>query len=86
MSAVADCAVIGVPDELWGEVGRAVVVLRPGFTATPEAILAGLAGKVANYKIPKSLVFVDALPRTATGKLVRAQLRESYAEHQGDAR
>jgi fatty-acyl-CoA synthase len=84
--AVADCAVIGVRDDLWGEVGRAVVVLRPGVSATPEAILAGLAGKVANYKIPKSVVFVDALPRTATGKLVRAQLRKSYGEDKGDAR
>jgi fatty-acyl-CoA synthase len=88
-SAVADCAVIGVPDDVWGEVGRAVVVLRPGVNATPEAILAGLAGHVANYKIPKTLVLVDALPRSATGKLLRAKLRESYGEQlprtQGEA-
>ncbi len=84
--AVADCAVIGVPDDMWGEVGRAVVVLRPDVSATPEAILAGLAGNIANYKIPKSVVLVDALPRTATGKLLRAKLRESYGEHQGEAR
>ena len=84
--AVADCAVIGVPDDLWGEVGRAVVVLRPGASATPETILAGLAGHVANYKIPKSVALVDALPRTATGKLVRAKLRQSYDENEGDAR
>jgi len=84
--AVADCAVIGVPDELWGEVGRAVVVLRPGASATPEAILERLAGKVANYKIPKSVVLVDAIPRTATGKLLRMQLRETYGQNQGEAR
>jgi fatty-acyl-CoA synthase len=88
--AVADCAVIGVPDDVWGEVGRAVVVLRPGVNLAPEGILAGLVGNVANYKIPKSVVLVDELPRSATGKLLRAKLRESYGEHlppkQGEAR
>jgi len=79
---VADCAVIGVPDDVWGEVGRAVVVLRPGVSTTPEVILSGLAGHVASYKIPKSVVFVDALPRSATGKLLRAKLRESYGGRQ----
>jgi fatty-acyl-CoA synthase len=78
--AVADCAVIGVPDDVWGEVGRAVVVLRQGAAATQAEVLAGLAGKVANYKIPKSVVFVDAIPRTATGKLLRARLRDNYGE------
>ncbi len=78
--AVADCAVIGVPDERWGEVGRAVVVLRPGESATAEEILGSLTGKIANYKIPKSIVVVDAIPRTATGKLLRARLRESFGE------
>ena len=84
--AVADCAVIGVPDELWGEVGRAVIVLRPGASATPDAILERLTGKVANYKIPKSVVLVDAIPRTATGKLFRRHLRESYGQIEGESR
>ncbi|MGH8888405.1 MAG: acyl-CoA synthetase [Acidothermaceae bacterium] len=77
--AVADCAVIGVADERWGEVGRAVVVLRAGHTATPEQIIDGLVGKIAKYKIPKSVVFVDALPRTLTGKLLRAQVRNHHS-------
>ncbi|HVU91877.1 MAG TPA: long-chain fatty acid--CoA ligase, partial [Jatrophihabitans sp.] len=81
---VADCAVIGVPDEHWGEVGRAVVVLRPGARATGAEVLAFLAGRLAKYKIPKSVVVVDALPRNATGKLLRARLRESYGITQGE--
>lgn len=76
---VADCAVIGVPDERWGEVGRAVVVLREGATATGADILGFLVGKIAKYKIPKSVVLVEELPRNATGKLLRARLRERYA-------
>jgi fatty-acyl-CoA synthase len=73
--AVAECAVIGVPDERWGEVGRAVVVLRPGASAEPADLLGFLVGKIANYKIPKSVVFIDALPRTASGKVVKRLLR-----------
>jgi len=76
---IADCAVIGVPDERWGEVGRAIVVLREGATTTAADILDFLTGKIAKYKIPKSVVLVDALPRNATGKLLRARLRERYA-------
>ncbi|HEY0454337.1 long-chain fatty acid--CoA ligase [Actinophytocola sp.] len=74
--AVADCAVIGVPDEKWGEVGRAVVVLRS--PTTPSDILDSLTARIAKYKIPKSVVFADALPRTASGKLLKSQLRETY--------
>jgi fatty-acyl-CoA synthase len=74
--AVAECAVIGVPDERWGEVGRAVVVLRPGMSAEPADVLAFLDGRIARYKIPKSVVFADSLPRTASGKVVKRQLRE----------
>jgi fatty-acyl-CoA synthase len=73
--AVAECAVIGVPDEKWGEVGRAIVVLRPGATAEPADLLAFLDGRIARYKIPKSVVFADALPRTASGKVVKRLLR-----------
>jgi fatty-acyl-CoA synthase len=77
-SAVAECAVIGVPDPLWGEVGRAVVVLKPGVRADEEDILGHLRGRLAKYKIPKSLVFADGLPRTATGKIVKPAVRDIY--------
>jgi fatty-acyl-CoA synthase len=74
--AVAECAVIGVPDERWGEVGRAVVVLRAGAVADPDELLSFLDGKIARYKIPKSVVFTDTLPRTASGKVLKAVLRD----------
>jgi fatty-acyl-CoA synthase len=77
-SAVAECAVIGVPDPVWGEVGRAVVVLKPGVRADEEDILGQLRGRLAKYKIPKSLVFADGLPRTATGKIVKPAVRDIY--------
>ncbi|NGO80116.1 long-chain fatty acid--CoA ligase [Streptomyces sp. YC504] len=77
--AVAECAVIGVPDPVWGEVGRAVVVLRPGASADEEDVLGHLRGRLAKYKIPKSVVVTDALPRTATGKFIKPAVREAYA-------
>jgi fatty-acyl-CoA synthase len=76
--AVAECAVIGVPDDRWGEVGQAVVVLRGGAAVTEAELLGSLSGQLAKYKIPRSVVFVDALPRNAAGKLLRARLRETY--------
>lgn len=76
--AVADCAVIGVPDERWGEVGRAVVMLAPGQRVDEDGLLGFLAGRLAKYKIPKSVHFVDQIPRTATGKILKKRLRETY--------
>jgi fatty-acyl-CoA synthase len=76
--AVADCAVIGVPDQRWGEVGRAVVALRPGTFANAEEILGFLSGRLAKYKIPKSVVVVEALPHNAAGKLLKGPLREKF--------
>ncbi|MGP7999367.1 MAG: long-chain-fatty-acid--CoA ligase [Streptosporangiaceae bacterium] len=76
--AVADCGVIGVPDATWGEVGRAIVVLRPGATVTEAELLGFLDGRLARYKIPKSVQFTQALPRTATGKILKKQLRETH--------
>jgi fatty-acyl-CoA synthase len=73
--AIAECAVIGVPDERWGEVGRAFVVLRPDSTVEPAELLASLDGRIARYKIPKSVVYVDAMPRTGSGKVLKSQLR-----------
>ncbi|HUZ25095.1 MAG TPA: long-chain fatty acid--CoA ligase [Streptosporangiaceae bacterium] len=76
--AVAECGVIGVPDEKWGEVGRAVVVLRSGAQAREQDILAFLNGRLARYKIPRSVRFTDDLPRTGTGKILKKALRETY--------
>jgi fatty-acyl-CoA synthase len=73
--AVADCAVIGVPDERWGEVGRAFVVPHGGHRLDQAELAAFLSGRLARYKIPKSVVCVDALPRTASGKLLKKALR-----------
>ncbi|GAA5077594.1 long-chain fatty acid--CoA ligase [Streptomyces similanensis] len=76
--AVAECAVIGVPDPVWGEVGRAVVVLAPGARADQDDILGHLQGRLAKYKIPKSLVLTEALPRTASGKIIKPAVRGTY--------
>ena len=76
--AVADCGVIGIPDARWGEVGRAVVVLRGGESTSEAEILDFLDGRLARYKIPKSVHFTSGLPRTATGKILKKQLRETH--------
>ena len=76
--AVADCGVIGTPDGRWGEVGRAVVVLRAGQSASEADLLGFLDGRLARYKIPKSVRFAAGLPRTATGKILKKQLRETH--------
>jgi fatty-acyl-CoA synthase len=78
--AVQEVCVIGVPDPKWGEVGRAVVVLRPGWKVEPEELLAWCEGRLARYKIPRSVVFVEALPRNALGKIVRSEVKALYGE------
>jgi fatty-acyl-CoA synthase len=78
--AVAEAAVIGVPDERWGEVGRAVVVLRPGAAASAEELRAFCAERLARFKIPASVVFADALPRNPTGKLLKAEIRQRFGD------
>jgi fatty-acyl-CoA synthase len=75
---VAECAVIGVPDERWGEVGRALVVPRAGVAPDPADLLDFLVDRIAKYKIPKSVVFVDSLPRTGSGKVLKSELRARY--------
>ncbi|MCG5219304.1 acyl-CoA synthetase [Streptosporangium sp. KLBMP 9127] len=75
---IVECAVIGVPDERWGEVGHAVVVVREGASPDLDDVLSSLAGRLAKYKIPKSVVAADRLPRTASGKLLKTQVRSLY--------
>ncbi|WP_037834436.1 acyl-CoA synthetase [Streptomyces sp. NRRL F-4474] len=77
--AVAECAVIGVPDPVWGEVGRAVVVLKPQARAGEDDILDHLRDRLAKYKIPKSVVLTGRLPRTASGKIVKSAVRDIFA-------
>ncbi|WP_160663313.1 acyl-CoA synthetase [Pseudarthrobacter sp. ATCC 49987] len=79
LEAVGSVAVIGVPDEKWGEVPRAVVLLREGAQLTEEQLRRYLDGRLARYKIPKSVVFVDEMPRTASGKIRKADLRKLSA-------
>lgn len=76
---LAEVAVIGVPDEKWGEVGMAMVVLKPGAEISEARILAHCGENLARFKVPKSVRFVPALPRNATGKVLKRVLRDDVA-------
>jgi fatty-acyl-CoA synthase len=76
--AIAEVAVIGVPDERWGEVGRAIVVLEKGRNASADELLTFVRARLASYKVPKSVLFVDELPKTGPGKIDKKLLSERH--------
>ena len=76
LGGVADAAVIGVPDERWQEVGKAFVVREPGATLTGPEVLDHCLSNLAKYKVPRAVVFLDELPRNATGKVLKRVLRD----------
>jgi fatty-acyl-CoA synthase len=80
--AVAEVAVIGVPHSKWQEVGKAIVVIKEGQTLTEAEVIEFCQGKLARFKIPKSAAFVEALPRTAAGKVLKRELRAQFVQEQ----
>ncbi|MBF2755366.1 MAG: long-chain fatty acid--CoA ligase [Gammaproteobacteria bacterium AqS3] len=75
---VAEAAIIGVDDERWGEVGAAILVVKPGESLEESAILDHCLANLAKFKIPKYIYFTDVLPRNATGKVLKRTLREQF--------
>ena len=83
--AVHDAAVIGVPDERFGEALFAVIVLAAGQTLSAEEIISHCRSEIGGYKIPRKMAFVDALPRSAMGKVLKQDLRRTYAAKQKES-
>ena len=83
---ILEVAVIGIPDEKWGEVGKALIVLKEGETMTEEEAINFLQGKLARYKIPKYVEFTEEFPKTASGKVKKSELREKYGYKTVDER
>jgi len=81
--AVMECAVIGVPDERWGETVKAVVALKPDTSATAEEIIAFCRDRLAHFKCPKTVDVLPALPRNPTGKILKRDLRAPYWDGRG---
>lgn len=79
IEAIREAAVIGVPDARWGESGRAIVVVKPDHALKADVVLDHCRARLAKYKLPRDIVFAEALPRNATGKVLKAELRARYS-------
>ena len=77
--AVAEAALIGIPDEKWGEVGCAVVVIKGGQSLDDGDLLDFLTQRLARYKVPRQVMFVDELPKTGPGKIDKKRLVQQFA-------
>ena len=77
---IAEAAVIGVPSDRWGETGKAVLVLKPGEALEADAVIGHCVKNLAKFKVPGSVEFIEALPRNATGKVLKRNLRDMYVE------
>jgi fatty-acyl-CoA synthase len=75
---VADAAIIGVPNDRWGEVGMAIIVKKQGQAIEESDVIRYCLGRLAKFKVPQSVQFVDVLPRNATGKVLKRELRTQY--------
>ena len=75
---VADAAIIGVPDERWGEVGMAIIVRKADQDLVEGDVIRHCLGRLAKFKVPQSVVFVESLPRNATGKVLKRELRVQF--------
>ncbi len=79
--AVYECAVIPVPDDHWGEVAKGLISLKPGQAASEAEIIEFARGRLAHYKVPKTIEFLAELPKGGTGKILKRVLREKYWQH-----
>ena len=85
LAQVGECAVVGVPDERWGEVGRVYVIPVPGRSIAQEEVIAHCMRRLAKFKVPKSAVVTDRLPRNATGKVQKHLLKQRAIEEMSAA-